>query len=298
MARFVKKVDKPLNQNVEEFDIRLLAEGDVAEAMSLKTAAGWNQTEGDWLRLLKLCPRGCFAATAGAKLVGTTTTTVYGRELAWVGMVLVDPEFRRRGIATALVRAALGGLDAAGVATVKLDATPEGAPVYEALGFEAELLIERWAGAAGVKHSPERAAEPAPAPSHILGLDRRAFGADRSELLQALWAESCVMPAVGTGAAGRPRGYALARRGAVADYVGPVVAEEAGTAAALLDDVLGRLGAGRVYVDLNTTYAGGARVLEARGFVRQRELIRMRRGGGSGAGTSGIVFAIAGPEVG
>ena len=266
--------------------------------MRLKTAAGWNQTEEDWLRLLSLCPDGCFAATAGARLVGTTTTTVYGRELAWVGMVLVDPEFRRRGIATALVRAALEGLDAAAVATVKLDATPEGAPVYEALGFEAELHIERWVGVARAKASPAHAAEGAPDPSPIIELDRRAFGVDRSELLRALLEESCVTPALSVGADGRLRGYALARRGAMADYVGPLVAEEAETAAALLDDVLNRLDAGRIFVDLNTTYAGGARVLEARGFVKQRELIRMRRGGGSGAGTSESVFAIAGPEVG
>jgi predicted N-acetyltransferase YhbS len=287
-----------LSPNAEELEIRLLEEGDVAEAMRLKAAARWNQTEEDWLRLLRLCPSGCFAATAGARLVGTTTTTVYGRELAWVGMVLVDPEFRRRGIATALVRAALEALDAAAVATVKLDATPEGAPVYEALGFEAELHIERWVGVARAKASPARAAEGAPDPAQIFELDRRAFGADRSELLSALLEESCVTPAVSMGADGRLRGYALARRGALSDYVGPLVAEEAETAAALLDDVLNRLNAGCVCVDLNTTYAGGARVLEARGFVKQRELIRMRRGGGGGAGTSDRVFAIAGPEVG
>ncbi|MCA1620477.1 MAG: GNAT family N-acetyltransferase [Acidobacteria bacterium] len=287
-----------MSPNAKELEIRLLKASDVAEAMRLKTAAGWNQTEEDWLRLLSLCPDGCFAATAGARLVGTTTTTVYGRELAWVGMVLVDPGFRRRGIATALVRAALEGLDAAAVATVKLDATPEGAPVYEALGFEAELRIERWVGAARAEASPAHAAEGAPDPTQIFELDRRAFGADRSELLRALLEESFVTSAVSMGADGRLRGYALARRGAMAGYVGPLVAEEAETAAALLDDVLNRLGAGRVCVDLNTTYAGGARVLEARGFVKQRELIRMQRGGGSGAGTSDSVFAIAGPEVG
>ena len=266
--------------------------------MRLKAAARWNQTDEDWLRLLRLCPDGCYAATAGARLVGTTTTTVYGRELAWVGMVLVDPEFRRRGIATGLVRVALEALDAAEVATVKLDATPEGAPVYEALGFEAELHIERWEGLARAKPLPAHAAEGAPDLSQIIALDRRAFGADRSELLRALLEESYVTPAVSVGADGRLRGYALARRGALADYVGPLVAEGAETAAVLLDDVLNRLDAGRVFVDLNTTYADGARVLEARGFVKQRELIRMRRGGVSGAGTSDSVFAIAGPEVG
>jgi acetylornithine deacetylase/succinyl-diaminopimelate desuccinylase-like protein len=73
---------------------------------------------------LKLNPGGCFAAAADQRLVGTATTTTYGRGLAWVGMVLVDPEFRLRGIATRLVRAALGHLDEAAMATVTLDATP------------------------------------------------------------------------------------------------------------------------------------------------------------------------------
>ena len=228
--------------------------------------------------------------------MGTTTTTAYGQELAWVGMVLVDPEFRRRGIATALVRAALDALGAAGVASVKLDATPDGAPVYEAFGFVPELMIERWVGAAGA--APGRAAAGVPALSQILELDRRAFGADRSELLRALSDESCVTAAACAGAGEGLSGYALARRGTLAAYVGPLVAADALTAASLLDDVLGRLDAERVCVDLNTTYAGGARVLEARGFVKQRELIRMRRGARSGAGTSESVFAIAGPEVG
>jgi hypothetical protein len=94
------------------------------------------------------------------------------------------------------------------------------------------------------------------------------------------------------------RGYALARRGSQATYLGPVVAEEAETAAFLLSDLLGRLGTGRVCVDLNTTYEGGARELAARGFSKQRELIRMSRGKMTAAGTSRMVFAIAGPEVG
>src|ERR1044071_5411298 len=143
---------------------RLLAEPDVAEAMRLKEAAGWNQTEADWRRLLRLHPRGCFAAVVDGSLVATTTTTPYGRALAWVGMVLVDPGFRRRGIARSLVRAGLESLEAEGVATVKLDATPEGATVYEGLGFEAELRIERWAGAAG-GHSSEGSAPGDAAPS-------------------------------------------------------------------------------------------------------------------------------------
>jgi predicted N-acetyltransferase YhbS len=284
--------------DAEKIEIRLLAERDVAGAMRLKETARWNQTEEDWRRLLRLGPRGCFAGTVGGKLVATTTTTSYGRALAWVGMVLVDPGFRRRGIATTLVRAALDSLEAEGVEAVKLDATPEGVPVYEGLGFEAELPIERWAGGhASGSVTPGKAA-PSQLSEQVFEFDRRAFGADRSELLKALSNEACVRPSLRVRGDGLLRGYALARRGAQAAYVGPVVAEEAETAAFLLGDVLGRLGAGRVYVDLNTTFEGGARELAARGFIKQRELVRMRRGKKTAAGTSRSVFAIAGPEVG
>ena len=284
--------------DAETLEIRLLAGLDVAGAMRLKEAAGWNQTEADWRRLLRLEPRGCLAGVMGGRLVATTTTTSYDRTLAWVGMVLVDPAFRRRGIATALVRAALDSLETDGVEAVKLDATPEGAPVYESLGFEAELLIERWALAQASGSVPPDSPAPTQLDERVFGFDRRAFGADRSELLKALADDGCVEPSRRVGRGGRVRGYALARRGSRAAYVGPVVAEEAETAAFILDDLLGRLGAGPVYVDLNTTFECGARELAARGFVKQRELIRMRRGKRTPAGTSRSVFATAGPEVG
>lgn len=287
--------------DAQKIEIRPLAERDVADALRLKAAAGWNQTEEDWLRFLRLAPRGCFAATAGGRVVATTTTTAYGRALAWVGMVLVDSRFRRKGIATALVRAALDYLEVEGVEAVKLDATPEGAPVYESLGFEAELRIERWAGTAGVRASePVAQADTTPPQlsEQVLEFDRRAFGADRSELIRALWDEACVAPSLRVGDGGCLLGYALARRGSQASYVGPVVAEDTESAALVLDEVLGCLGSGQIYVDLNTTFEGGARELAARGFTKQRELVRMRRGERTSAGTSRSVFAIAGPEVG
>ena len=287
--------------DAETLEIRPLAEGDVAGAMRLKEAAGWNQTEEDWRRLLRLEPSGCLAGVLGGRLVATTTTTSYDRPLAWVGMVLVDPAFRRRGIAKALVRAALDRLEAEGVEAVKLDATPEGAPVYEGLGFEKELLIERWARGASTRASESGLFDNSAATQlreQVLEFDRRAFGADRSRLLQALAEDACVEPSLRVGSGGGLRGYALARRGSRAAYVGPVVAEESETASFLLDELLGRLGAGPVYLDLNTTFEGGAGVLAARGFVKQRELIRMRRGKATSAGTSPGVFATAGPEVG
>ncbi len=280
-------------------EIRQLDERDIPCAMRLKELARWNQTESDWRRLLRLEPRGCFCASADGRLVGTTTTTTYEDKLAWVGMVLVDPEYRRRGVATRLMRTALDYLEER-VAAVKLDATPDGRPVYEKLGFKVESLVERWAGTA---RDDRRAAgcETLKTSAHaeLFALDRKAFGADRSELIEALLADACVAPVAAAGTDGRLNGYALARRGSNAAYVGPLVAASAEQAAPLLDGLLGQLAGQRIYVDLNTNFEKGAEILAARGFVHSRDLLRMSYGTrGTSAASSASVFAIAGPEFG
>src|SRR5438105_15360698 len=104
-------------------EIRLLTERDIPAGMRLSKLAGWNQTETDWLRVLRHDPQGCLAASLNNRVVGTATSTAYGSDLAWIGMVLVDPNYRRRGIATELMQVTLRNLRARGVKTIKLDAT-------------------------------------------------------------------------------------------------------------------------------------------------------------------------------
>jgi len=61
--------------------------------------------------------------------------------------------------------------------------------------------------------------------------------------------------------------------------------------------MLRRMGANRVYIDFNRECGTGTSVLSARGFVKERDLIRMTSGE-RGQKTSPFVVAIAGPEIG
>jgi GNAT superfamily N-acetyltransferase len=266
--------------------IRLLFESDIPAAMRLKEAAGWNQTEADWRRLIKLEPNGCFAAIENDQLVGTITTTTYENDLAWIGMVLVEPQHRGRGIATRLVETALAYLDGK-VAVVKLDATAEGSPVYEKFGFKTESLIERWRGTIESR-SIERE-DAAFNLEELLELDRRAFGADRSGLIKSLLDDSPVRVRDDSG-------YALARAGTRATYIGPVVTTDAAQVENLLDRILVQL-RGSVYIDFSNECGVSSSVLSDRGFVKERDLIRMSYGSQS-VKTSPLVIAIAGPEIG
>jgi len=282
----------------DELEIRLLTEYDIRAGMRLSKLAGWNQTESDWRRLLKHDPVGCFVACLNNRVVGTTTSTAYGTDLAWIGMVLVDPDCRRRGIATQLMQRTLDNLRACRVKTIKLDATSAGRPVYAALGFVDETRIERWAGTARPVGKMDCQVWTQPARPKVLALDRRAFGAERSALIDSLVAKSLVPPLTISGPDSELQGYALAREGTVSCYVGPIVATDRNAAASLLDGMLDQLDGRDVFIDINTGFEVGAQIVAARGFVKQRDFMRMRIGLESNAGTSALIFAIGGPEVG
>jgi ribosomal protein S18 acetylase RimI-like enzyme len=279
----------------DQIELRLLTDDDLPAAMRLKNLANWNQTTADWSRLLKLEPEGCFAAVLDEVVVGTTTTTTYGRTLAWIGMVLVDPSFRRLGIATRLLKKAIEYATSR-VDTVKLDATPDGQPVYERLGFSVEGRIERWmCDRSGGVGNVEQSKIADDVRSEVIELDRQAFGADRSQLLEKLIEDSRVE--LVRSSDGGVVAYALGRAGTRASYFGPAVVSSRSDAEVLLDRVLGRVEQQRVYVDFNTTSVADSSVLVERGFSLERDLVRMSYGKAS-TPTSPYVFAIAGPEVG
>src|ERR1700759_151747 len=132
--------------------LRVMRAQDILGGLRLNTIVGWNQTAADWTRFLTASPNGCFVMDGGGKIVGTATTLSYENRFAWIGMVLVDPSHRNRGVGTALLQRTIEYLDAAGIPTLKLDATPAGKPLYEKLGFVSEYEIDRWVLKRSVAH--------------------------------------------------------------------------------------------------------------------------------------------------
>ena len=89
----------------EPIDIVELGVGDAQAGLVLSTEAGWNQNEADWRFFLS---KGVvFGLRDGDRLVATAALLPYSAGNAWISMVLVTADFRRRGIATKLVDACL-----------------------------------------------------------------------------------------------------------------------------------------------------------------------------------------------
>lgn len=273
-----------------------LSEDDVDAALALSTAEGWNQTEADWKRLIRLEPSGCWAAREEGRLIGTVTTAIHARSVAWIGMMIVDRDHRRRGVGAALMERAMSHAREIGVATIKLDATPAGRPLYESLGFIAEVDLERWQGVVVSTAGVESRALPAESWDELHVLDRRAFGADRSRLVETLMAEGAGEPMVVSDEDGQ--GYALARAGRTATYLGPVIATTAVVADELLGSMLARFTGTIVCLDRLATGFMESDGLARRELTKLRDLTRMFRGARSDVGTGPWICASAGPECG
>jgi GNAT superfamily N-acetyltransferase len=274
---------------------------DLAFADSLRALAGWNQTLADWRRFLTMQPEGCFLAQWDGAPAGTATTTVYGSDLAWIGLVLVHPEYRRRGIGRGLLINCIEHLRASRVRCIKLDATPQGRPVYENLGFIDEWTLRRWETdlstlAGVVPDSHLRDWEEADA-LRLDPHDVRAFGGSRRELILALARQSrCALAYESQ--PGAPIGYGLLRHGAHASYLGPVSATSPQAGIALIEALTAQGVAGRVFWDIPDLNVSAVDWAERHGFSVQRSLTRMWLGDNGKPGNPLEQFALAGPELG
>ena len=276
--------------------LRRLGPADIEDCLALSDGAGWNQTADDWRFMLDQ-GLGFGLAEDGAPIVASALVLPFGETLAWISMVLVDPDWRRRGLATRLMEHCLEACAERGYLPF-LDATAAGAEVYAKLGFEGLFGITRWQAespAMVAPAGPPLAPLRGPLPAAVSALDLAAFGADRSALLTMLLGRSDGRAFAGND--GRS-GFVLARDGRRAWQIGPLVALDAASAQALLTAALAGNREAPCFVDLCDGRDGLEALLKDAGFTKQRGFLRMRLGKGPAVGVPEMLFAIAGPELG
>jgi len=276
-----------------------LTAAELPDAEALVAEAGWNQVAADWRIFLEFGT--VYAVRAEGRVVATAATLPYGGRCAWISMVLVAGDHRRRGLATRLLRGCIDDVLAAGLVAV-LDATPAGRTVYQPLGFQDAWSFQRLAAQAP---RVDDAGTPAGITIHHAGdkswsglkaYDAAAFGADRGAILArmegrlrgidlfALRHDRCV-------------GMLLGRDGRVASHLGPLIAEDDETAQALLTHAL-RIVPGPVFVDLADQKAAIQQWLEGCGFEPQRPFTRMLYGRSESFDDGQRTYAVIGPEFG
>jgi GNAT superfamily N-acetyltransferase len=250
---------------------------DIPLGMRLKAQAGWNQTEVDWQRFLAMESGRCLVAEADGNAVGTAAVFVF-EQVAWIAMVLVDPQVRGQGVGTALMHDGLEWLDRQRIPTIRLDATHMGRPIYERLGFVSQFELARFEGVPRLSplpfHRGLRALRPEDRDS-VFALDAHVTATPRRPMLEQLMAvpggSGTVMRREGSLA-----GYLLRRPGSKAEQIGPAIADpDAGLV--LLAHAMASA-SGPVYVDIPLANHDALALARDAGLTEQRRFVRMCRG--------------------
>lgn len=276
---------------------RIMKVHDIADGLSLCRQAGWNQLASDWEIFLHLSPNQCIVANKGSKVVGTVTTIRYQKKISWIGMVLVDPAYKRQGIGIQLMQEALQIL--CREETIKLDATPAGREVYLKLNFVDEYALSRMVRIASEKQLNVSSAQTVHKNDlpKIINFDREIFGADRQPILEWMW-EGAPRYAFIAEEKNEVQGYCLGRNGHNFIHIGPIIAKNLEIAKDLVSAALNNCMGHSVILDILHFEPAWREWLISVGFAEQRPLIRMYRGSNRFPGVPERQYAILGPEFG
>jgi GNAT superfamily N-acetyltransferase len=290
---------------VPEGELRLdfydMTEADLEDGLRLSRASGWNQTIEDWRLLLSLGPGLFRVAALDGRIVASGGAVRYGDDLAWICMILVDPEQRGHGIGTRIFDDVLARTEAAvragGLRCVGLDATPAGRGIYLQRGFVEEgglvrMRVEGAEGGRGPASVRPLAAEDLEA---VLARDREVFGADRGPVL--LWALGSAPGLAWVARQAGTVGYCFGRHGDRFDHVGPVVAGDPALARDLVLASLSRPRQRPLILDARVE-PGWLATLGELGFREQRPFTRMYLGDARLDARPALEPAVLGPEFG
>jgi GNAT superfamily N-acetyltransferase len=271
----------------DEIAIVRLGPDDASGGLALSTEAHWNQNEADWRFFLS---NGTVFGVRDREghLVASAALLPYASGNAWISMVLVTANWRRRGLATQLVDACLDAAAKQGLVTW-LDATPAGATVYGPLGFKPTLQLRRLRFAA----APAEAGTSRQLPTYdlkpFIARDCSTIGFDRGALLTELAQRS------GSRLLSNRAAVALVRDGRAARHIGPLFSDDTDQALALVDEIICSE-TRPVLIDAVASHEEFLEGLTGSGWTVERPFQRMRFG--DAAEPPELPFAVAGPEYG
>jgi len=224
-------------------------------------------------------------------VVGTVGAMDYG-PFAYIGLMAVHPSAQRRGIGLMLMQRLLAWLDARGCPFSLLDATDMGAPLYAKLGFveDEKTCMFRCDDRTLELHQSERVGQMrADDLPELVDFDAPIFGARRSTVFASFFASDPTRALVARDASGQISGCLFAQ----SHMLGPWVARTPADAEALLATALTLTYAEAPGVIFPASNAEAARLLLRHGFVPQRVLSHMRRGGATAPGQRSQIYAQA-----
>ncbi|MGU3368342.1 GNAT family N-acetyltransferase [Bacillus mycoides] len=162
------------------------------------------------------------------EVIASAASILYGETLASIGMVIVHPKYKGRGIGKMITEACIGSVPEK--TSIMLIATEEGKPLYEKLGFQVVSHVSKYICIeynSAYKNEEEKEYifnYEEKDLIEIIKIDKAAFGANRSGFLKnrIMQSEQCILI---RGTKQNILGYGISIQTPENKIIGPVVAK-------------------------------------------------------------------------
>ena len=235
---------------------------------------GWNPGECDAGPFFDADPDGFFIGELAGRPIGAISAIAYDEHFGFVGLYIVQPEFRGQGHGRELTKAALEYLDGRNIG---LDGVTAMEAHYRTLDFQTAYRHVRHEGTANAT-APAGLVDLGRIPfDQLVDYDARLFSTRRPQFLRSWIAQP------GTTALGRMRddrliGYGVLRRCRQGNKVGPLFADDPQIAEDLFQGLTSVASGESVYLDIPDPNEAARALVERHGMKPIFEAARMYRG--------------------
>jgi GNAT superfamily N-acetyltransferase len=237
---------------------------------------GWNPGLSDSASFFAQDPEGFFIGRIDEEPVSAISVVNYGADYAFLGFYLVHPDLRGRGYGITTWKTALAH---AGSRTVGLDGVVAQQDNYRQSGFELAHRTVRYSGIAPVGEAPSGVRPAADGDrAAITAYDSACYPADRPVFLESWLTGPGHRTFLRHADDGALTGYAVLRPARDSLRVGPLFADTAEDARALLSALAADAAGSAIAVDVPETNTAGIALVEELGLVPTFETARMYTG--------------------
>lgn len=261
--------------------IRPMQREEVDSAIELAALEGWNPGLHDAASFHAADPAGFLLAEHRGAMVGCIAAVSYSGRFGFIGLYIVVPEWRGRGIGRMLWDAGMARL--AGQ-VVGLDGVPAQQAYYRRNGFRLAWQNARFVGPARAADADDATNAMSVVPLAAVDFDTlcqddaRVFPAPREDFLRS-WIATPNATGLAWVEAGRLVGWGLIRPCREGHKIGPLVADRPDVASALYRALAARVPAGdAVFLDVPLPNARAVALAQAQRLQRVFETARMYAG--------------------
>ncbi len=266
----------------EGYIIRTMAPDEIAVAVDWAAAEGWNPGMDDAACFQTVDPQGFIGGWLNGQMISTISVVNYDDAFSFLGFYIVAEPYRGQGHGYALWQEAIKH---AGTRLIGLDGVVAEQDNYRRSGFEFAYNNIRYGGAPKL---PSNAWPPTGVtikPLDIVGADlaaydRQMFPAPRETFMKAWLSSPGHIARAARSATGEVCGYGAIRPCRTGHKIGPLFADNAMVARALVSDLIDAadLDGGEIFLDVPEPNAAAATIAQDLGLTPVFETARMYTG--------------------